>query len=313
MILTAVDNVIVVWAPAKLNLFLEVLGKRDDGFHEIETLMVAVTIFDTIYLLATREDRIQLTCETAPGIQACVPAHGAAASWMGDVPTGSSNLVVRAVERLRDEAGIRAGAAIRLIKRIPSAAGLGGASSDAAAALAAANAAWQLGWPRERLQALAAGLGSDVPFFFGSGAAICRGRGERMELLPHPARLHVVVVRPPAGLSTTEVYRHCSPADRPIPLAPLAAAWCGGGTRIGRHLHNRLEPAAAKLTPWIDRLRSVFDRLDCLGQQMSGSGTSYYGICRNAGHARRVAARLRGQGLGYVAAATTLAIPRPAP
>jgi 4-diphosphocytidyl-2-C-methyl-D-erythritol kinase len=314
MILTALGDSIVTWAPAKLNLFLEVLRQREDGFHEIETLMVAVTIFDTIYFLATREDRIRLTCETAVGARARDLSHGMASSSMGDVPEGVDNLVVRAVERLRDEAGTDAGATIRLIKRIPSAAGLGGASSDAAATLVAANAAWGLGWPRERLLQLAAGLGSDVPFFFGSGAAICRGRGERIESLPAPARMHVVIVRPPVGLSTAEVYRHCSPADRPVAIAPLKRALLGGEWgQVGRHLHNRLEPAAAKLTPWIDRLRSVFDRLNCLGQRMSGSGSSYYGICRNAGHARRVAARLRGQGLGYVAAATTLAIPRPAP
>ena len=314
MILTCVPRAVRVLAPAKLNLFLEVLDQREDGFHEIETLMVAVAIFDTIYLLATREDRIRLTCETAVGAQARALAHGAASNLMGDVPESADNLVVRAVERLRDEAGIHAGATIRLIKRIPSAAGLGGASSDAAAAIMAANAVWKLGWPRERLMQLAAGLGSDVPFFFGSGAAICRGRGERIEPLRVPARMHVVVVRPPVGLSTAEVYRHCTPADRPVAIAPLRLALqCGEWSQVGRRLHNRLEPAAAKLTPWIHRLRSVFDRLDCLGQQMTGSGTSYYGICRNAGHARRVAARLRGQGLGYVAAATTLAIPRPTP
>ena len=314
MILTALRDGMVAWAPAKLNLFLEVLDQREDGFHEIETLMVAVAIFDTIYLLATGEDRIRLTCETAVGAQARARADGAASNLMGDVPESADNLVVRAVERLRDEAGIRAGATIRLIKRIPSAAGLGGASSDAAAALMAANAVWKLGWPRERLMQLAAGLGSDVPFFFGSGAAICRGRGERIEPLRVPARMHVVVVRPPVGLSTAEVYRHCTPADRPVAIAPLRLALqCGEWSQVGRRLHNRLEPAAAKLTPWIHRLRSVFDRLDCLGQQMTGSGTSYYGICRNAGHARRVAARLRGQGLGYVAVATTLALPRPTP
>jgi 4-diphosphocytidyl-2-C-methyl-D-erythritol kinase len=312
MILTSVGDGVMAWAPAKLNLFLEVLDRREDGFHEIETLMVAVTIFDTIYFFATHEDQIRLTCETAAGTRARELSRGAASSLMGDVPGSADNLVVRAVERLRDEAGIHAGAVIRLVKRIPSAAGLGGASSDAAAALVAANAAWKLGWSRRKLTRLAASLGSDVPFFFGTGAAICRGRGERIEPLRVPARMHVVVIRPPEGLSTAEVYRHCSPADQPVAITPLMQALRRGEwSQVGRHLHNRLEPAAEKLTPWIHRLRSVFDRLDCLGHQMSGSGTSYYGICRHAGHARRVAARLRGQGFGYVAVATTLATPRP--
>lgn len=315
MILTAVDGGIEVWAPAKLNLFLEVLGRRADGFHEIETLMVAVTVFDTICLVATHEDRIELACEMGAGVCARERSSGAASSLLGEMPERADNLVVRALERLRDAAGVQAGARVRLVKRIPSAAGLGGASSDAAAALAAANIAWGLRWSRARLAQLAGDLGSDVPFFFGPGAAVCRGRGERIEPLQMPGRLHVVVVRPPEGLSTADVYRRCVPAEgRPMTAGPLAETLrCGGWSRVGQHLHNRLESAAEQLTPWIGRLRRVFDRLDCLGHRMSGSGTSYYGISRNAGHARRVAARLRGEGLGYVAVATTLATDRPTP
>jgi 4-diphosphocytidyl-2-C-methyl-D-erythritol kinase len=196
---------------------------------------------------------------------------------------------------------------IQLVKRIPASAGLGGASSDAAAALAAANVAWNLGWSRDRLVQLSASLGSDIPFFFGPGAAICRGRGERIDPFMVPGGMHVVVVRPPEGLSTVDVYRQCSPADRPSAVEPVARALQRGHwSQVGRQLHNRLTPAAEKLTPWISRLRSVFGRADCLGHQMSGSGSSYYGICRHAGHARRVAARLRGEGLGYVTVATTL-------
>ncbi len=114
MILTSVGDGVVVLAPAKLNLFLEVLDRRADGFHEIETLMVAMAIFDTIYFLATREDRIRLTCETAAGTRARELSRGAASSLMGDIPASADNLVVRAVERLRDEAGVHAGAMIRL-------------------------------------------------------------------------------------------------------------------------------------------------------------------------------------------------------
>jgi 4-diphosphocytidyl-2-C-methyl-D-erythritol kinase len=168
-----------------------------------------------------------------------------------------------------------------------------------------------LGWPRAELARLAAELGSDIPFFFGNGAAICRGRGELIEPLSLTSSLHLVVVRPPEGLSTALVYQHCSPADQRACVAPLVSALQrGDGRDVARHLLNRLEPAAARLTPWITRLRNVFDRLDCLGHQMSGSGTSYFGICRHARHARRVAARLRGEELGYVRAATTFSTPR---
>ncbi len=272
--------------------------------------MVAITIFDTVVFSATVEDRIGLTCSVPSGSRAREQAMGGQAQLMGDVPVDGNNLIVRAVERLRAAAGVTAGAAIQLIKRIPSAAGLGGASSDAAAAMSAANACWKLGWSRASLAALSAELGSDIPFFFGSGAAICRGRGELIEPLVLPSALHVVVVRPPKGLSTALVYRHCSPAVRPADVEPLVAALRGGQQNgLGRLLTNRLEPAAASLTPWIARLRSAFDRLDCLGHQMSGSGTSYFGICRHARHARRVAARLRGEELGYVSVAMTHSTP----
>ena len=154
---------------------------------------------------------------------------------------------MRAVTRLREAAGVTAGAAIHLIKRIPSAAGLGGASSDAASALLAANAAWQLGWPRAELARLAAELGSDIPFFFGNGAAICRGRGELIEPLSLTSSLHLVVVRPPEGLSTALVYQHCSPAEQRAHVEPLVAACSRGDSGgVARHLVNRLEPAAAK-------------------------------------------------------------------
>ncbi|MHB8863178.1 MAG: 4-(cytidine 5'-diphospho)-2-C-methyl-D-erythritol kinase [Pirellulaceae bacterium] len=314
MILTCIPPGVLVLAPAKLNLFLEILDRRADGYHEIETLLVAIGIFDTIYFSATDEDRIRLTCVTSAGFRAREISRGASSSLMGDVPDATDNLVVRALARLRAEAGIQAGAAVRLVKRIPAAAGLGGASSDAAAALAAANVAWRLDWTQDSLAEFSASLGSDIPFFFGHGAAICRGRGERIEPVAFPGGMQVVVVRPPVGLSTAQVYRHCSPADHPSAVEPMAVAFQRGDwSQVAHRLHNRLVPAAEQLTPWISRLRSVFNRLDCLGHQMSGSGSSYFGICRHAGHARRVAARLRGEELGYVTVATTLSTPRLSP
>ena len=156
--------------------------------------------------------------------------------------------------------------------------------------------AWQLGWSRERLTQLAAGLGSDIPFFFGSGAADLP-RPRRTDGAACGARSDACGCGSTAG-GTAAPRRCIDIVHRPTGRWHLHR-WSrrlqrGHWSDVGRHLHNRLEPAAERLTPWIHRLRSVFDRLDCLGHQMSGSGTSYYGICRNAGHARRVAARLRG-------------------
>ena len=292
-----------VEAPAKLNLFLEVLSKRADGFHEIETLMIAVNLFDTLYFIADGTGQVTFTGNWISGLRGPgkseSPSEGVD-NW-GDLPEGADNIVLRAVQLLRRRAGVEQGARLRLVKRIPSAAGLGGASSDAAAALVAGNRAWKLGWSREQLQQLAAELGSDVPFFLGPGAAVCRGRGERIEPLGGLARLHFVLVRPPAGLSTQRVYQQCQPADRPAHVEPLVSALRGGNTAAAARLMvNRLQGAARSLSPWIERLSREMDRTDCLGHQMSGSGTSYLGICRNARHARRMAGRLQGRWLGRV-------------
>jgi 4-diphosphocytidyl-2-C-methyl-D-erythritol kinase len=304
--------IVEVDAPAKLNLFLEVLAQREDGFHEIETLMAAITIFDTLSLETHTEGRIRLACRWCCGASArrnSAALGGDESSW-GDLPEEADNIVYRAVARLRERAGVKCGATIRLVKRIPSAAGLGGASSDAAAALVAANEAWRLGWSRDQLEGLGAELGSDVPFFLRppATAAICRGRGEEIEPLNSRGVLHFVVVKPPGGLSTADVYRQCRPADRRVDIQPLTSAWRRGeaGT-IARLLWNRLEQPAEQLSPWIRRTRQLLDRLDCLGGRMSGSGTSWFGVCRNARHARRVAGRLRAAGAGIVLTARTAA------
>jgi 4-diphosphocytidyl-2-C-methyl-D-erythritol kinase len=283
-----------VFAPAKLNLFLEVLGKRADGFHEIETLMVPISLYDTVEFRSTTSDQIELTCES-------VAAHTPAEALSSSLPPSGENLVTRAVRLLRERAGVTWGASLRLVKRIPIAAGLAGGSSDAAAALLAANRGWNLGWSREQLSRVAAELGSDIPFFFGRGPALCTGRGERIERLAGLGQLHFVVVHPPAGLSTADVYRACRPAAAPHSATSLIAALRRGSpAQAARWLFNRLQPAATGLSPWIERLRTEFSHVDCLGHLMSGSGTSYFGVCRHARHARRIAARLQTRGVGQV-------------
>jgi 4-diphosphocytidyl-2-C-methyl-D-erythritol kinase len=299
---------IQVHTPAKLNLFLEVLERRQDGFHEIETLMTPVSMFDTIDLSDNVHGDLRLLCRWATGVEAQTTAGGDCRTSPWDpLPGAAENLVTRALERLRVRAGICLGATVRLVKRIPAAAGLGGASSDAAAALVAANRLWRLGWGRARLAEVAAEVGSDVPFFLQSGAAICRGRGEWIEPVGNLPLLQIVIVRPPVGLSTAEVYRRCQPAETPCRVGGLLEAARQGRTALlGRRLCNRLQVAAEQLTPWIAKLRAVFARLDCWGHQMSGSGTSYFGICRHARHARCVAGQLRAADVGAVFQATTL-------
>src|SRR5438045_753982 len=180
---------VTAWAPAKVNLFLEVVGKRPDGFHELRTLMAAVSLYDTLTFAPAPPGPIRLSC---PGVP---------------LSTGPENLVVRAAEALRRYAGTDAGADVVLTKRIPLAAGLAGGSTDAAATLVGLNRLWGLGLSRAELMPLAAGLGSDVAFFLAPPCAWCTGRGEVVEPWPLGARLHLVLVAPPFGLGTADVYR----------------------------------------------------------------------------------------------------------
>jgi 4-diphosphocytidyl-2-C-methyl-D-erythritol kinase len=307
------DTYIEVLTPAKINLFLEVIGKRPDGYHEIETLMTAVTIYDTLLLFPRGDNTIDLECRWTHGLaaadQARQPLSDAREKRFGVIPEGSQNIVWQALELLRGQAGCKQGATVRLVKRIPAAAGLGGASSDAAAALVAANLGWRLGWPVERLMGLAAQLGSDVPFFLSPGVAVCRGRGEQIVRLP-PRRLHTVVVRPPVGLSTPDVYRACRITATPVGAASFSRSLARGDiAAAGRGLVNNLQQPSASLTLWIDRLATEFGRLDVLGHQMSGSGSSYFGLFRHARHAHRAASRLRARNIGSVFAAATAFAP----
>lgn len=287
-------------APAKVNLFLEVHAKRLDGYHELETLLAPVDWFDTVYFKDDPRGQISLWCEVAAG------SHDRKRGGRVSIPEGPDNLVVKAIEALRRRAAPTRGARLGLVKRIPAAAGLAGGSSDAAAALVAANHAWQLRRTTEELAEIAAEIGSDLPFFLGPGAAICRGRGERVERVASLGQLHLVVVAPPDGLATVDVYRACRPADSPRPIEPLLDALAKGHLdKAGRLLTNRLQSAAARLSPWIERAEVHMDQTDVLGHQMSGSGTSYFGLCRNATHARRVARQLGTRGLGRVRAVRT--------
>jgi 4-diphosphocytidyl-2-C-methyl-D-erythritol kinase len=270
---------------------LEVLGKRDDGFHEIETLMLPVSLYDSLSIRSRDDGQVVFSSHEVKRQDASSEA----------MPQGDSNLVVRALRLLKQRAGVEGGAEVTLTKRIPMAAGLAGGSSDAAAALLLGNATWGLNWSRSRLADVAAELGSDIPFFLHHGAAVCRGRGEQIEPVEGFGKLHFVVVAPPVGLSTGDVYRHCQPSTSPQRVESLVKALRAG--RIGqaaRRLCNRLQAAAASLCEWIDRLQFEFSHVDCLGHQMSGSGTSYFGLCRHACHARRIAARLRSRRLGRV-------------
>lgn len=293
MLLRREDVSVVAAAPAKLNLFLKVLGKRADSYHELETLMVSLDLCDTLRFSPDPSNVLSLRCFDAG-------AHRATGSR--SVPEGTDNLILRAAELLRRETGVSAGARIELYKRIPMAAGLGGGSSDAAATLAALNLLWNLNLSSADLQTLAARLGSDIPFFLSQAvAAICRGRGEQIEPVSFPLSLHFVVARPQSGLSTADVYRQCRPAEIAWTADEFAGALRSWRLHdVAGRLHNSLQEPAERLNSDVVQLRRVFSTQPFLGHQMSGSGTSYFGLCATRRHAHRLAARIRANRLGDV-------------
>ncbi len=255
---------LVVFAPAKLNLFLDIAGKRPDGYHQLETVMVSVGLHDTLCFAADESSRIQLSCRSEYR-SATAP----------ELPVDAGNLVVRAAEHLRNHTGTRQGAVIALIKRIPLQAGLGGGSSDAAATLVGLNRLWNLGLSREELHRLAADLGSDINFFLDSSqAALCRGRGELIEPLPLARPLHFVVCCPDArAVWTGDVFRQWVPVQTQCSPDTLVD-WLrrGGAFPWKSSLHNALEAPAQHLNGEIERTLRILRHTGVMSAAMSGSG-----------------------------------------
>lgn len=275
-----------VSAPAKVNLHLEVLGQRDDGYHEVETLMVAISLYDQLDL-----------CEQEAGtvVRCSDPAI-----------REDENLVGRAIGLVREESGCSRGIEVKLTKRIPIGAGLGGGSSDAAATLWGLNRIWKLGWSKGQLARLGARLGSDVPFFLDGPAAVCRGRGEEVTPCPVGVPLHMVLVYPNELLSTASVYRQVRVPPRAVPLLPIQTALENGQiSEVGQRLHNRLQGAAARLSRAVARLARHSRSWDCLGASMTGSGSAFFSLCSSTRRAQELADALRAADLGSVLVVTS--------
>jgi 4-diphosphocytidyl-2-C-methyl-D-erythritol kinase len=286
-------GVVEVSAPAKLNLALAVLLRRPDGFHAIESLMVPVSL----------ADRLVVRNSDLPGMRLTVRFGGrlsrpAGAALARDVPADDSNLVIRAAKLLAEEAGIERGLEIELVKLIPSGAGLGGGSSDAAAVIRAAARVWGLDWSTDRLAALGARIGSDVPWFFAGGPAIAAGRGERIEPVAGIPPLHAVIACPAGGLSTAAVYGRCTPdAGAAGVSGRLAAALAGGDLAAAmRLMHNALEAPARLLSADIDHLLAALAAAGGVRPMLTGSGSACFTLARTAPEARAIAARLDAAG-----------------
>jgi 4-diphosphocytidyl-2-C-methyl-D-erythritol kinase len=250
---------------AKVNRSLVVHGRRPDGYHEIDTLFSTIDMADN--LLFEEDERLTLSI------------------GQSTIPSDESNLVLRAARALSDQAGGNRGARLHLSKNIPVGAGLGGGSADAAAALLGLNALWSLDLPVEDLSRVAATVGSDVPFFLFGGRARGTGRGERIEPLPDAPDEALVLLLPPFGMATPEVYRALGAGPVPHPLPPRTDA----GTLPDR---NDLEAAAERLRPEVASLRSALLDEGAVTARLSGSGSTVYGVFREGGAARAAATAL---------------------
>lgn len=273
-----------VWAPAKVNLYLRVVGKRPDGFHELATFMLPVPLFDTI--LARPAGNISLQCDDP------------------SLPVDSGNLVFRAANLLAARHAPGRGAEIELRKRIPHQAGLGGGSSDAAAALVCLNHLWGLDLGRSELAALALELGSDVPFFLGNGPAWCTGRGEIMTPVEPAYRFNLVVVKPMEGLCTRQIFQLLGAGNLPGAVGEFPdpklqddqafqTALRQTAMALGNTLWNDLEVPSCQLLPSLEQIRKEMISAGVLGVVMTGSGSAMVALAADASKAVSVAQRLK--------------------
>ena len=271
---------IFVPAWAKINLTLSVLGKREDGYHALSSVMQTISLSDTLRIEITSDDRI--TCAV-------------------DVPSlrNDDNLAVRAARLLRDEGYLTHGAALELRKEIPAQGGLGGGSSDAAAVLIALNQLYTLGLSRTRLEELAARLGSDVPFFIHGGAALIEGRGELVTPLPDCEPLWLLVAYPPVNISTAAVFRSVTPAeygdthDTDIVVKAIR----GGSPLPLERLSNTLESLVMRTWPEVAATRNGLSRAGAPIVRMSGSGPTLFAPFRALDDATRVYEAARSQNI----------------
>lgn len=258
-------------APAKLNLFLHVTGRRHDGYHELQTLFRLLDFGDTVHL-AVRADGAIVREDPLPGVEP------------------ESDLVVRAARALQAASGCRLGASIGLSKRLPMGGGLGGGSSDAATVLLGLNRLWGLHWSRERLLELALPLGADVPLFVFGRNAWAEGVGERLEAVDLPPAWYVVLT-PPRGVSTPAVFAapELTRNHAPITIRAFFEGLAG----------NDLQPVATGMEP------AIAEHLDWLSQYgralMSGSGSSVFVELASAADAERVLHLSRPHRNGFVA------------
>lgn len=264
-------------APAKLNLFLHVLGRRADGYHELQSAFVPIDLADTLDFELREDGSV-----TRGGDVIGDPRH---------------DLALRAARLLQQESGTRLGVAIHVDKRIPAGSGMGGGSSDAATTLIALNRLWRLGWPREKLAALAPGLGADVAFFLGAGPAFVEGIGERLTPIEFPPAWFAVV-KPPISIATAEIFS--DPGLTRDTKATIISAFSAGLAQFPRALFgaNDLEAFVRRRVPEVDAALTLLARFGAA--RMTGSGSAVFVAAATEEQARAAIAQLPDGWTGWV-------------
>lgn len=265
-------------APAKLNLFLHVLGRRSDGYHELQSAFVPIDLADTLDFELREDGAIERSGDL-----------------VGEV---EHDLALRAARLLQEESATRLGAAIRVEKRIPPGSGMGGGSSDAATVLIALNRLWRLGWPRDRLAALGQRLGADVPFFIGPGPAFVEGIGERVTPLDF-APAWFALVRPQVAVATAEIF--ADPGLTRNTKATIISAFSAGLAQFPHALFgaNDLEAVVRRRVPEVDAALKLLAGFGAA--RMTGSGSAVFVATTTEEQARAAIAQLPDGWSGWVA------------
>ena len=274
-------------ARAKINLSMDILGARDDGYHEILTVMQPIELHDDLELEPDIEIRVE--------------------SSSGEVPSGPQNIVYRAASLLSGEFGSRQGARIFIQKNIPVAASLAGGSAAAAVALRALNRMWEINAPEADLFRFGEALGSDIPFCLLGKTALAGGRGEDLTTLPSFSGFGLVLVKPPFGVSTARVYSlydSFPPEPGPDTAAVAQAVKDRDLGAVAGLMGNVLERVTASLYPEIMVIKKALVSAGAAGAMMSGSGPTVFGLCRSPAEACFIASRLQFTGCRIIASAT---------
>lgn len=290
-----------VKAPGKINVSLRVGPLREDGYHNVASVYLAVSLFEEVTATVVPE----------PGVTVTVSSEGRLNVPVEQIPSGPENLAAKAASALAALSEHPTGVHLDILKRVPVAGGMGGGSADAAAALLACDALWKSGFSRDELARIAVDLGADVPFALLGGTAVGLGVGEQLTPAISKTPLHWVLVTQPFGLSTPEVYRTLDglrarrggdPQDQPeIDAAILTAMRSGDAGTLADLLHNDLQEAALELAPQLGDILEAGNRHGALAGMVSGSGPTVAFLTESQDHAVALEDALTDSGLDAIA------------